>query len=297
MGIYALRSILEQGVLGICRIVVAVSLLLALAGTSALADTADFGGHPDKFGGGGDKTPPRCQINVPRAATSAFFVKWDCNDDVSSDNEIRTELWIQRLGASAPRKIGDFLGFPASVQIDESILHSATVTDGLPASFRLLARDRAGIGAFSPVFTVQQQDNSLDSCDLVLVTDTTEADGGSTGLPALTVSVNNAAVQTQQSNSNDVAITTIEEVVASPCEITEICGDPDSGDNEVQFGSTLVIGSDDASVTGSVNITPGDVLVEVEGSAVVSESELASISTTGTTIIDGVVTNVTFNCE
>ena len=264
---------------------------------AAAADTRDFGGSPDAFKGGGDKTPPRCQINVPRAATAPFFVKWDCSDDTSSDDQIRTELWVTRKGARIPVKVADFLGFPASVFIDEGILQSATVAEGLPASFRLLARDRAGIATFSPVQTVQNQDNSVSSCDLQLVTDNTEADGGTTGLPTMTVTVIDASVATSQRSASDVTIATGNDnpATASPCEIPELCDEEmDTGD--IVFVSTINIEADN-DITGTLVITPGDVEVNLEGTAQVSDSILASINSSGTTVIDGVVTNVTFNCE
>jgi hypothetical protein len=255
------------------------------------AETTDFGGYPDRFRAGGDQTPPRCQIDAPRSATSSFFVQWDCSDDVSPDDEIRTELWLLRRGAPTTVKIADFLGFPASVQINESILQSESFTDGLPITLRLVARDRAGNGSLSPFLTILGQDNSVDTCDLLLVSDTTESDGGTTGLPSMTVLLDNAMVSSQQTSNVDLRLTTPISATPDPCEIDSICSD-----GSLSFVATVLI-DDDNNATASISITPGSVLANVSGSAVVDGTDLQSLSLQGTTVIDNVVTNVTLSCQ
>ncbi len=261
------------------------------APTPVTAETTDFGGYPDRFRAGGDQTPPRCQIDAPRSATSSFFVQWDCDDDVSPDDEIRTELWLLRRGAPTTVKIADFLGFPASVQINEAILQSESFTDGLPITLRLLARDRAGNGSLSPFLTILGQDNSVDTCDLVLLTDTTESDGGTTGLPSMSVVLDNAMVSSQQSSNVDLRISTPIAATADPCEIDSVCSD-----GSVNFVATILI-DDDNNATASISITPGSVLANVSGSAVVNGTDLSSLSLQGTTVIDNVVTSVSLSCQ
>ena len=143
--------------------------------SNAYADLRDFGGEEVEFKGDGDKVPPKCQIDLPSGTTSAFAVKWYCEDDTAPEHEIRTELWMQRRGADRPIKLDDFLGFPANVNIDETVLNSLTVAEGLPAAFRLVARDRAGVASISEFFTVLPQSNSLENCSLELTRAATES--------------------------------------------------------------------------------------------------------------------------
>jgi hypothetical protein len=262
-----------------------------IAPVLSYAETTDFGGYPDRFRAGGDQTPPRCQIDSPRSATSSFFVQWDCSDDVSPDDEIRTELWLLRRGAPTTVKVADFLGFPASVQINEGILQSDSFTDGLPITLRLVARDRAGNASLSPFLSVLGQDNSVDTCDLQLVSDTTESEGGTTGLPSMTVLLDNAMVSSQQTSNVDLRLSTPIAATPDTCEIDSVCSD-----GSVSFVATILI-DDDNNATASISITPGSVLANISGSAQVNGSDLQSLSLQGTTVIDNVVTNVTLSCQ
>lgn len=252
------------------------------------AETLDFGGYPERLKGNGDLEPPRCQFNVPRAATESFFIQWNCTDDVSDPGDIRTELWMLRNGALAPVKLADFLGFPASVFITEGHLQAATVAAGLPAAFRLLARDKAGVATLSPFVTVSSQDNSVNTCTLKLLTDTSD----SADATAQTVLVSDARVNTQQTSSTDLKITTQARTLSNPCEIDAVCSD----DSEVTFQATLELATGNAA-KGTLSASPGDVFATVSGSASVENSALVNVVLTGKTAIDGVVTSVSLSCK
>ncbi|MCB0323296.1 MAG: hypothetical protein KDD69_06960 [Bdellovibrionales bacterium] len=275
---------------GVCAVA------FSLAAGVANAETFDFGGSPERFSGNGDRKPPRCQINIPRAAQSSFFVQWNCTDDQATPDQIRTSLWIQRPGERAPDKLKEFLGFPASIFIDEGVLRVENFTDGLPAAFRLVAEDRAGTSAISPFYTVVAQDNSVDTCSLELETEGTESDGGTTGIPSERVLASDVSVTTEQVGNNDVRVTTFAAVNASPCEIGDVC----SNDEKVTFESSLaLLDGDDGttSATGTVIVSPGNVGASVEGSAVRSSSSLTSLEVSGMTVIDGVPATVTLTCQ
>ena len=83
----------------------------------AYADTTDFGGYPERFKGAGDRIPPRCQIDLPRASAEPFFVKWNCTDDNAEPSDIRSEVWIYRKGAPTGALLQNFLGFPAQCEL------------------------------------------------------------------------------------------------------------------------------------------------------------------------------------
>lgn len=287
-----------------------ISLICLLVFTTAgSSETSDFGGHPDRFKGGGDRTPPRCQIDLPRASTEPFFIKWNCTDDVSPEDEIRSELWIMRKDAVAAEKLSSFIGFPASVYIDSGILRQDVFADGLPASFRLVAYDRAGIAVITPFLPVLGQDNSVDTCDLLIVTEPTEADGGTIGQPSQTLSVSDAQVLSRQTTNSDLSVQTTQKVAASPCEITDLCEDK----QQVTFESSLTVTSEDSSdqddsdsgtltpgtknLMGSLSLSPGNLLVSLSGEGQVSAGALESFEVSGNTVIDGASATVTLSCE
>ncbi len=275
---------------------IASLLLGALLPSAALADTLDFGGYTESLPKEGDPKPPRCQLDVPRAAQSAFFVKWNCSDDQTLPDDIRSSLWILRNGATVPEKVKDFLGFPASVFVDEGILGVENFTDGLPSAFRLVASDRSGTTAISPYLTVLAQDNSVDTCSLEVLTDPTQSEGSTTGVPSRQVLLSNVSVTTRQIGNNDVTVSLLVPVSANPCEIDEVC---DDGENLVSFRTSITFvatdGSTDAS--GTISVSPGNVLADLEGTAVVAESSLRSLDVTGDTTINGVATRVSLSCS
>lgn len=260
----------------------------------ALSDSIDIGGFDEEFKAGGDQRPPNCQLEFPRAATSAFFIQWDCTDDVSPPEDITTELWFLKNGASVPKKIASFLGFPASVQFTAENLEATSVAAGLPAAFRLVARDRAGIATISPFVIVSAQDNSVDDCTVSLVRSATQSTGDTTGTPATSILLSNVDVATQQVNSNSVRIFTEDSVEASPCEIDAVCDDAD--DNELSFSINADLSST-SEVTGSFTLSPGTTSSTLTGTATVSNSILSNLSLDGTTTIDGVSTAVSISCS
>ncbi len=272
-------------------LVLVAALAAAAPISTAWAETSDFGGYSARFKGDGDKIPPECQIDLPRGSSEPFFVKWNCTDDNAEREEIRTQLWIFRKGAASGDLLKSFIGFPAAVKIDEAALGVANFTDGLPAQFRLVAEDRAGITAISPLLTVQIQDNSVDQCDLRVTAKATEATGGTTGLPESTVAVSDAAVQASQTSASNVSIVTTSAAEAETCEIESLC----ENDSKLTFRAPITLGSN-SSASAKLTISPGALLVEMTGTTQVKDSALTSISLSGTTEIEGREADVTLDC-
>jgi len=272
-----------------------LSILACLAfPKAALSETIDIGGHDERFRAGGDQTPPECTLDLPRAATSPFFAQWDCSDDVSSKDEITTELWFLKNGATVPKKIASFLGFPASVQFTAENLEAATVAQGLPAAFRLVARDRAGVATISPFVIVSAQDNSVDECTVSLVRAATLSTGGTTGTPATSILLSNVDVENQQGNSTNVRIFTENTASADPCEIAAICDD--ASNNELSFNINADLSSNTAA-TGTFTLSPGSTSSRLTGTSTVSDAVLTNLRLEGTTTIDGVSTAIDVNCS
>ncbi len=265
------------------------------APTLANAETTDFGGYPERFKGAGDRIPPRCQIEVPRASAEPFFVKWNCTDDNAEPSDIRTEVWIYRKGAPTGALLQNFLGFPAAVRIDESVLETATFKDGLPVSVKLLAKDRAGNVTISPILQVNAQDNSVDTCTLKIVTEETESSGSTTGVPSLTVNLSDAEVNVQQSTTEKFQVGTTVAQTAGTCEIDSVCFD----ENRVTFNANLALNTESAetTVTGTLTVVPGSLVVDVSGTTTVDGVLLRSLELTGTTTIGGAETAVTLSCN
>ena len=273
----------------------ALSTVLVLPAMVA-AETTDFGGYPERFKGAGDRIPPRCQIDVPRASAEPFFVKWNCSDDNAEPADIRTELWIYRKGAPTGALLQSFLGFPAAVRIDESILETATFKEGLPVSVKLLAHDRAGNTTISPIHQVNAQDNSVDTCTLKIITEETESSGSTTGVPSLTVNLADAIVSVQQSTTERFQVATKEAQFAGTCEIDSVCFD----ESRVTFNADLTLTNSNTSETtvkGTLTVVPGSLVVEVTGTTEVDGVLLRSVELTGTTTIGGATTAVTLSCN
>lgn len=291
-----------------CRQINATSLLkmglvvfsiLFLSVSTSRAEVINFGGFPEKFRGAGDKEPPQCQIDIPRSATSPFFIQWNCVDNFAEQENIRSELWVYRKNSEAPVLVRRFLGFPASVFVDEGILGIQSSTDGpqaftegLPASFRLIASDRAGISVISPFFTVLSQDNAVNVCTLRLETKATASTGGTTGLPALTVLAQNVSVESQQFSEITVRIFTPKSVVASPCEVDSICDD----NNEIDFESSVSIDSA-GRASGVIEISPGSTTANLTGTGRLDGSTLTSLELTGVTAAQSATANISLSCS
>lgn len=274
----------------ICTCLTLLVTVFLLSG--AAADVFDFGGSSEKFKGGGDDTPPRCSVGIPRAADAPFFITVDCADDETDDEDVRTEIWILRNGANRFRLVEAYLGFPVSLQVDTAILQVGEFSEGLPAGFRIRAIDRAGNSTTSNGLLVLQQDNRVDQCDLSIVTEATESDGDTTGVPAMTVLVDNALVTTTQSSTTTFSITTTTSANAAPCEIQSICNNGD----QVTFSSSVILGDGD-SATGTIAIAPSATMADLTGSATIEDSVLTLLDLSGTTTIDGAAATITLTCS
>lgn len=267
------------------------SLLLAPA--LAKAETHDFGGYTERYKGGGDKIPPRCQLDLPSASTTAFFAKWNCSDDNSDPQEIRTELWLYKKDSTAGQLVANFLGFPAAVKIDEGLLGVTTFTEALPFSIKLLARDETGMTTISPQLSVQAQDNSVQTCKLSINTEATESTGSTTGTPAFNVTVEKADVHVSQRDSSQLTISA-EKSPAEPCEIDSVCSD----DSKVSFFTDFIFSSVTSGVVaGLLTVLPGSPRVGVSGTGNISDLVLQDLEVSGTTTIDGASATVKLTCS
>ena len=265
---------------------------LAMIAGVAQAETTDFGGYAERFKGDGDNIPPHCQIELPSASTEPFFVKWNCTDDNADPSEIRSELWLYRNGAPTGELIANFLGFPASVLINEGLLGVTSFREGLPISLKLIARDRAGISTISPAFPVRAQDNTLTTCDLNISTEGSESDDNTTGTPSLQVDVDGAKVTVSQPSSTQLSVASAGSLGAEPCDIDSVC----FNNSRITFTSLLTLAADGAA-TGTVTVVPGSVVVTVKGTSNVDGVNLQSLDVSGDTTIDGTAATLTLTCN
>lgn len=278
----------------------AVTLLalgLLAPASVAIAETRDFGGYAERWKGAGDKIPPQCQVNAPTAAEADFAVKWNCVDDNPENTppeKMRSRFWIRRSADTRWRLVDTFLGFPAAVTVDRSILGiapDAEFKSGLPLALRVEAWDVAGNATFSPTMTISGQDNSLDTCSLQIVTVATESTGDTTGAPSLTVALNDSAVATSDLGQEQIQIATTAPAEAATCEIGALCSD----DDELTFDITLTLG-DDGQASGTLLVIPSALRVDLAGPIQLTDSVLRSANLSGTTEIDGQEANVTLSC-
>lgn len=265
---------------------------LLLSPAMVFSEVTEHGGRAERFKGEVDRTPPKCQLDVPTASAEPFFVKWNCRDNASEPDEIRTELWIYRKGEAAGELLSSFLGFPASVQIDAGVLKVEEFTDGLPVGFRLYARDRGGLGMVTPIRTVASQDNTVDQCSLLIQTEATESTGGTTGVPALSVSLQDVSVLSRESSEGELSLYTPSKTTANPCEISSVC----KNDDKVSFAATITL-VEGGQASGPVAVSPGDVAAEAQGTWSSSGAVITSLELTGTTEIDGVQATLTLTCS
>lgn len=253
----------------------------------------DIGG--DGFSGGGDKTKPNCQISHPLSASTDFYIKWNCEDNTATRGELVTEVWILRPDAPRYVKVSDYLGFPASLLIDEALV-GGPFSQWLPASFILIARDTAGNAAISAPFTITNRDNDVDTCTLLVSTRATESNGDTTGIPSLTTRLTDVPTFTQSTNDTTFAVSMFDPEVADPCEIDELCKDGGDDENEVFFSASITV-DEEGQADGRINLSPGEFVINVEGTGTVSDSILDSVTLKGTTIIQDTVTDVVLNCS
>ena len=273
--------------------------ILVLCTTSVSAVTTDQGGHPEKYKGGGDKVPPRCGFDVPTSASEPFAIKWLCEDnfqDKTPSADIRTTIWIRRDSDTRWRKVEDYLGFPASLFVDHGLLGISPLDEfesGLPVSFRLIATDNAGITSTSVARTVSAGSTVLSRCDLLVVTDATESTGSTTGVPSMTVQLDDAPINSAQTRSDSVAFSTPNEVTASVCEIDSLC----SNNDMIGFNGTASL-EENGSSDGSLQVIPGIDFVALEGTYQTDSSGVATaLSLSGPTVIDGLSATVTLSCD
>lgn len=271
----------------------AAMILLLSMPIMAFAEVTEFGGFNDKFKGAGDKIPPACSIDVPRAATQPFTIFWGCSDDNALTPEIRTELWMIRKDSQATEKVAEFLGFPANRRIDEQLLRVTNFTDGLPVSFRLVAIDRAGISAISPTFTVRAQDNSVQTCTMQISTEETASSGDTVGTPAQFVVVTDTPAQTTEQTTTSIVVSSGNRVQADPCEVESVCADS----SRLTMSAKVSLSTDGSTASGTVTVVPGSVVVDTTGSYSVQDSQLQSLDLSGTTTIGGANATVTFSCK
>ena len=273
---------------------VLASTVLASAAVTAHGETLDFGGTAEKYKGSGDKTPPQCQINYPTASVEPFFIKWYCVDDIADTLDIKTEVWIYRKGSPVGQLLTSFLGFPASLKVDESLLHVTNFSEGLPVSFRFVASDRSGNTTMTQLLTIQAQDNSVSTCNLSVVAAASESSGSTTGLPEQKATIVDSPVLVSQTTSSNLQVSNKTKETSKTCQIDSICADSSQlsykGDLSFDSGST-------SSLSGEVTVTPGDLTVEVTGTGTLSNQQLQSLEVSGTTTFEGRETTVTLSCS
>lgn len=263
--------------------------LISLSVSSVFAEPIDFGGYDARFKGDGDLEPPKCQLNVPSYASAPFTIMWNCEDNECSKDEIKTSLWMLKKGAEVPVKVGEFLGFPAAVNINEELVDQAVFSNALPLSFRLVATDRAGITALSPYATAVFDSGQVKICNLTIKTLQQESTEETTGTPEMTVEVKDARVNSQESGTNLLIINTKSAVLADPCEIDQVC----DNDSKVSFRATLSTTSAESNTTGTLTILPGDITLDIEGTV---NNEITQVSGE-TTVEDDIPATVSLECS
>lgn len=291
----SVRSALSPKRLGLFLLLVGVATIPAFFSYAELsAITFDIGGYKEKFKGGGDKEPPRCQVDIPAFSTEPFFIKWNCEDNWANQEDIRSEVWIYRKDAPRGVLVAQFLGFPASLLVDEGLLQlteEQEFVDALPVNFRIVATDRAGITTLSPFLTVADTASSLNFCTLTVVTEETESDEETVGLPSMTVLLESEEVLYRRLSPDSFEIILGDPVVADPCEVDELC----VNDAALTFEAQFLIASEE-SASGKVIISPTDSVVDVTGTATLDGDLLTAVSLTGLTTVDGVTAEVELLC-
>ena len=290
-----LGSMVTNGLKGlaVCALILcSVDTVLAQSSSNA-EQLIDIGG--DKFSGGGDQRKPVCQISHPLSAGAPFYIKWNCEDESATRGELVTEVWILRPDAPRYVKVSDYLGFPASLEVNEELL-GGPFSEWLPASFILIARDTAGNAAVSAPFTITNRDNDVDSCSLSINTRATQSTGDTTGVPSLSAQLTSVSTYTQSTNNTTFAVSMFTPEVAVPCDIDSLCTNDRDQEDEIFFSASITV-RDDGSADGRLNVNPGELAINVEGSGTVSDDILQQVSVSGTTIVDSVVTDFTLTCS
>lgn len=282
----------------------ALSFLSFSAG-AATAQTTEFGGHDARFKGDGDREPPLCNVEAPSNANEPFFIKWNCTDNESGPDELRSEVWMLRNGAQIPLKVADFLGFPASVRIEKAHLidQSKLLTEEdkiateekdfqsfLPIGIRMLVRDRSGNASLSPVLIVEPGSSIISRCSVNIRTEQQLASLQTSGIPSLEARSVNIPVQTLSSNLGSRTVNSKESFGFNPCQIDFLCNSEDMYTLNLvtnnQAGGTLSLLSKSNSLSS----------IPMNNSLRVSDSP-DSISLRGETTIDGINSEVFLTCD
>lgn len=271
------------------------AVTLSLSPVLTQAETFDFGGRPEKFEGRGDRIPPSCQVQAPSAAGASFLILWNCEDNDAARPDIRSELWVLRNGSSAWELANQVLGFPAATTVDEKLLKSTTVKDGLPASFRVVGIDRAGNATISPSFTVNPGDASSLACSLNIATSGTETDssGSTTGVPSRSVVLSNVPSEAIAATDTAFTIKSSTSSLATTCEIDSIC----DADSLVAFAGSGVVNSGSSSDV-SLSVTPGAPNLTLSGTVTTGAdgTSVSAVSLSGTGTVEEESATVTLEC-
>lgn len=260
----------------------------ALISTGAVrSEVSSFGGDAEQFVGDGDLVPPACTLDVPKLASSPFFVKWDCTDNLSTPDQLRSELWIKPKGQPISRKVKDFLGFPAAIEVNEGLLTelsetkvtttSDTSTDSsstskesalnsfFPIEVRLIVRDRGGASAISEVQTVLGGESL--SCDITVKTESVEASGESSGTPSLEASVSSV----DGANSGG-GLQSLGEFSFSSCDIEELCQDDPKYSFSISSSGTFSLIKENGTFGGKGTLKEDEGSSNYSGTLVTNDS-------------------------
>lgn len=271
-----------------------VGALLNVSGVQA--EVSSFGGDAEQFVGDGDLVPPACSLDLPKVASAPFFVKWDCSDNLSPKDDLRSEIWIKPNGQTISRKVKDFLGFPAAIEVNEGLLKdlsetkattsskadtSSTGTDEqssfetyFPLEVRLIVRDRGGASTISEVKSVLS--GSSLSCDLSLKTESIAASGDSSGTPSLEAS----ATGIEGANSGG-GVQSLNEFAFSSCDIDEICKDEPKYSFSISSAGAFTLIGTDKSYSGK-----GELVEDTENAGTSSYTGTVSTKESGVLAIE-----------
>lgn len=271
------------------KFTLAILLSCFFFGNLAISQEVSIGGFSERFGedADGDNTPPDCTINVPSFAASEFQVLWLCEDNKEPQDNIRTELWIRKNGDQVDQLVQQFLGFPAGLDISRETLGISSTADfesGLPAGFRLVARDRAGNATISELLVVSPGVAPVSECDISVVVDGESTEG--VVATTTTAALSNTSVSVI---SNLVTGTG----TAAPCEIESICSDDSSVSFTINFSA-----ADSGTVdSASIDIDTGTISSDLTGNVTLDGTTVTALSLTGETTVEDSDTTVTVNCE
>lgn len=269
--------------------------LLGSASISFADSIFDFGGNIERYKGRGDRVPAQCQVGAPTAAGGPFKVLWNCTDNDTSPEEIKTEVWVQRKNSNSWDLYKSFLGFPAGLNVDANVLMAASVREGLPASFRVVAIDRAGNATFSPTVTVAPGQAEIVTCDLAVTTAGTDTDetGETTGIPSQSVILSGVTSDVISNSDTAFIFKSSAAGAASPCEISSVC----ENNGSVEFSGSGTIATD-STATGDIIVSPGGVVASLTGaiSKGSTTGSVTSLELSGETTVEDVPATVELTC-